>query len=151
MTSPRHQSVAADDDVSQLPYPRRLGEAFCALLERLPGKLLPQHGGAATTVMVTIPFEQLRAGVGAADLGTEAGSPPARFDGSRARQDLIPVVLGGASEVLDLVARAGCSRRPSAERWPSATRGAARRGARSPQPGARPTTGSSGAGAGGRT
>jgi hypothetical protein len=102
MTSPRHRSAAADDDVSQLPYPRRLGEAFCALLERLPGKLLPQHGGTATTVMVTIPFEQLRAGVGAADLGTGDRITAGQVRRLACSADLIPVVLGGSSEVLDL-------------------------------------------------
>jgi hypothetical protein len=103
MTSPRHHTaVGADDEVSRLPYRRRLGEAFCALLERLPAKLLPQHGGTATTVMVTIPFEQLVSGLGAADLGTGD-----RISSGQARRlacnaEVIPVVLGGKSEVLDL-------------------------------------------------
>ena len=105
MTGPRHRAaraVRADDEVANLPYPRRLGEAFCALLERLPSKLLPQHGGTATTVMVTIPFEELRSGLGAADLGTGD-----RITAGQARRlacsaDLIPVVLGGDSEILDL-------------------------------------------------
>lgn len=105
MTGPRRRGVGAvraDDEVANLPYPRRLGEAFCALLERLPAKLLPQHGGTATTVMVTIPFEELRSGLGAADLG--AGD---RITAGQARRlacnaDLIPVVLGGRSEILDL-------------------------------------------------
>ena len=102
MTSPRHHRAVADDEVSQLPYPRRLGEAFCALLERIPSSVLPQHGGTATTVMVTIPFEQLLSGLGAADLGTGD-----RITAGAARRlactaDIIPVVLGGDSEILDL-------------------------------------------------
>jgi hypothetical protein len=91
-----------NDEQARLPYPRRLGEAFCALLERLPAKVLPQHGGTATSVMVTIPFDRLRAGLGAADLGTGD-----RITATEARRlactaEILPVVLGGKGEVLDL-------------------------------------------------
>ena len=102
--APRRQDtpVGADGDVERLPYPRRLGEAFCALLERVPSSVLPQHGGTATTVMVTIPFDRLREGLGAADLGTGD-----RITAGEARRlactaEIVPVVLGGKSEVLDL-------------------------------------------------
>jgi len=98
----RHGGHRGDGDWARLPYPRQLGEAFCALVERLPSKALPQHGGTATTIMVTIPFEQLRYGLGAADLGTGE-----RITAGEARRlactaDIVPVVLGGASEILDL-------------------------------------------------
>jgi hypothetical protein len=102
MTGPRHQAFRADDEVANLPYPRRLGEAFCALLERLPAQLLPQHGGTATTVMVTIPFDELRSGLGAADLGTGDRITAGQARRLACNAHLIPVVLGGASEVLDL-------------------------------------------------
>jgi hypothetical protein len=105
MTGPRHhavRAVRADDEVASLPYPRRLGEAFCALLERLPAQLLPQHGGTATSVMVTIPFHELRSGLGAADLGTGDRITAGQARRLACNADLIPVVLGGASEVLDL-------------------------------------------------
>ncbi len=103
LTSPRQPGRPdPNDEQARLPYPRRLGEAFCALLERLPAKVLPQHGGTSTSVMVTIPFEQLRSGLGAADLGTGG-----RITATEARRlactaDIIPIVLGGKSEVLDL-------------------------------------------------
>src|SRR5262245_36539820 len=61
-TSPRR--VALDSDVDRLPLPRRRGEAFCALLEHMPTGGLPQHGGTATTVMVTIDLDHLRPGRG---------------------------------------------------------------------------------------
>ena len=88
--------------MDRLPYPRRLGEAFCALLERVPSSVLPQHGGTATTVMVTISFDRLRSGLGAAGLGTGD-----RITAGEARRlactaEIVPVVLGGKSEVLDL-------------------------------------------------
>ena len=103
LTSPRQPGRPdPNDEQARLPYPRRLGEAFCALLERLPAKVLPQHGGTATSVMVTIPFDQLRAGIGAADLGTGD-----RITATEARRlactaEILPVVLGGKGEVLDL-------------------------------------------------
>lgn len=102
--APRRRATpsGADGEVERLPYPRRLGEAFCALLERIPSSVLPQHGGTATTVMVTIPFDRLREGLGAADLGTGD-----RITAGEARRlactaEIVPVVLGGKSEVLDL-------------------------------------------------
>lgn len=103
MTSPRrHGPVAAADDVQRLPYPRRLGEAFCALLERLPSSVLPQHGGTATTVMVTISIERLLDGLGAAGLDTGDVITAAQARRLACNADLVPVVLGGQSEVLDL-------------------------------------------------
>ena len=117
-----------------------------------PAKLLPQHGGTATTVMVTIPFEQLRS-------RPRRGRPRHRGPDHR-RPGTTARLHGGPDSrrarrrpprCSTSAAPAGCSRRPSARRWPSATRSAARRAARSPPPGARPITGSPGAGAGGRT
>ena len=100
--------------------------------------------------MVTIPFEQLR-GVGAADLGTEdriTAGPGRRLACSA---DLIPVVLGGASEVLDL----GRTRRvfSPAQRQAMAIRDKRCRteGCTIPAAWCEAPTGSSGAGAGGRT
>lgn len=104
------------DPVPRLPYPRRLGEAFCQLLESLDPKRLPVHGGDATTVIVTIPFETLMAELGAADLlgsGTIPSDPHTDpcagevITAAHARRlacnaSIIPAVLGRGSEVLDL-------------------------------------------------
>jgi hypothetical protein len=119
--NPRRDAVVADGDpaidpVPRLPYPRRLGEAFCQLLETLDPQRLPVHGGDATTVIVTIPFATLTAELGAADLlgtGTVPSDPHAdpcageTITASQARRlacnaRIIPAVLGGASEILDL-------------------------------------------------
>lgn len=111
--------AAADptiDPVPRLPYPRRLGEAFCQLIESLDPKRLPVHGGDATTVIVTIPFEKLVAELGAADL-LGSGTMPSdqhtdpcageTITAGQARRlacnaHIIPAVLGGDSEVIDL-------------------------------------------------
>ena len=103
--------------MARLPYPRRLGEAFCQLLENLDPKRLPVHGGDATTMIVTIPFETPdRPMLGAArSLGSALSRATRTVDpcagetitAAQARRlacnaRMIPAVLGGESEVLDL-------------------------------------------------
>jgi hypothetical protein len=88
--------------VDRRPYPVRLGQAFCSLLEHLPAQILPSHGGTATTMIVTIDLTQLVAGTGVAQLATGG-----QISASQARRlactaGLIPLVLGGASQPLDL-------------------------------------------------
>ena len=79
-----------------------MAEAFEQLLETVDPKRLPAHGGVATTVVVTISLEALRAEAGFGDLpdGTmiSAGEVRRLACGS----NIIPAVLGGKSEVLDL-------------------------------------------------
>lgn len=108
--------ATAQDPVARLPYPRRLGEAFCQLVETLDPQRLPVHGGDATTVIITVPFEFLVSGLGAAEVlgaGTipsDAHADPCageRLTAAQARRlacnaRLIPAVLGKSSEVLDL-------------------------------------------------
>src|SRR4029077_19376206 len=55
-TAPRrsHLDRPACGDVDLMSLPHRRGEAFCALLERVPADRLPTHGGTATSVVVTI-------------------------------------------------------------------------------------------------
>jgi hypothetical protein len=84
------------------PLTQRWGEAFGALLERLPADLLPQHGGSATTLVVTIDINQLRDGLGSAEL---AGG--GRISAGEARRlacmaSILPAVLDGPSAPLDL-------------------------------------------------
>jgi hypothetical protein len=86
------------------PLHRRRGEAMCALLEHLDPKKLPAHGGDATTVMVTMTLDQLRSELATAGL---ISSDDLRISAGELRRlactaDIIPVVLGGKSEVLDL-------------------------------------------------
>jgi hypothetical protein len=104
------------DPVARLPYPRRLGEAFCQLLEALDPKRLPVHGGDATTMIITIPFETLTSQLGVAEIlgaGTIPSDPHTgpcageTITAAQARRlacnaQLIPAVLGGDSEILDL-------------------------------------------------
>ncbi|PWN03407.1 HNH endonuclease [Nocardioides silvaticus] len=101
-TSPRKAEHAAGGEEDRIPYPRRLGHAFCALLEHLDPKNLPVHGGDTTTLLVTIPLESLKKDLGT---GTVVGGEPMSASAVRrlaCTANIIPVVLGGQSEVLDL-------------------------------------------------
>jgi hypothetical protein len=98
-TSPRHHGFGEGD---RIPIAKRRGQAFCALLEALDPKRVPAHGGDATTLIVTVSLEELRQELGAGELG-----PSDRLTAGEVRRlactaNIIPAVLGGRSEVLDL-------------------------------------------------
>jgi hypothetical protein len=71
-------------------------------LEALDPRRMPDHGVYATTVIVTIAVEDLRRELGTGELG-----PVDRLTAGEVRRlactaNLLPAVLGGRSEVLDL-------------------------------------------------
>jgi hypothetical protein len=112
-TSPRqkdpgHGDGDGDEPVTdpatgqRIPADRRRGRAFCALLEALDPTALPIHGGNATTMVVTIDWTDLEAGLGGATLpdGSRISVGEARRLACTA--GILPAVLGGDSEVLDL-------------------------------------------------
>lgn len=91
----------------RIPYPVLMGRAFCSLLEAVPAKLLPQHGGSATTVVVALDFDRLAAGLGAAGLGAAGLSSGEQVSASEAIRlactaNLVPMVLGGTGQPLHL-------------------------------------------------
>ena len=79
---PRRQDLGAwfDAEGKKL-YPVLLGQAFSDLIEHLPTDALPQAGGTAATVVITMELERLRQGLGAATPTPEAGSLPRRPGG----------------------------------------------------------------------
>lgn len=100
--SPRKSTGAVGGEEDRIPYPRRLGLAFSALLDHLDPSQLPAHGGDATTVMVTIDLESLRGDLAS---GTIVGGEPLSATAVRrmaCTAGIIPVVLGGKGEILDL-------------------------------------------------
>ena len=146
-TSPRATPAGAtatrDDPATgvRLPADRQRGLAFCALLERLDPTRLPDHGGLATTMIVTIPLETLQTGLGTAQLGT--GEPITAGEARRlaCTAGLVPAVLGTTSPRSSTsAAPPGCSPPPNARPSPCATPAAGPRTVTSPHPGARPTT-----------
>lgn len=108
LTAPRHVNAVggAMTTETRRPYTQRLGEAFNTLIETLDPNRLPLHGGNATTVMVTIPLAELMKDLGAASV-TGSSEGELRISAAQARRlacnaNIIPAVLGGKSEILDL-------------------------------------------------
>ena len=100
-TGTRDQQLQpAGDPVARLSYPKRMGQAFVQLLESLDPTRLPIHGGDATTLVVTIALDALKADLATADLIgaglvpgddlTGDGSPPPRPAGWRAPRRSCP-------------------------------------------------------------
>ena len=98
--------------MARLSYPKRMGRAFVQLLESLDPTRLPVHGGDATTLVVTVALDALKADLATADLlgaGLVPGDDPTgdRITAAQARRlactaKILPVVLGGDSLPLDL-------------------------------------------------
>lgn len=113
-TSPRCSDTEhprEGDPVTRLPYPRRLGDAFCRLLEAIDPTRLPLHGGDATTVVVTIDHADLVRELATADLlGSTIPGDDRTAGGLTAGQarrlactaGILPMVLDGDSVPLDL-------------------------------------------------
>ncbi|NPC96513.1 HNH endonuclease signature motif containing protein [Nocardioides sp. zg-DK7169] len=113
-TNPRREeapeAAAAQGEAAEgrVAYGRRAAQAFCQLLEVLDPGRLPIHGGDATTLVVTVSLEALRAGLGTATLGSAApGDSHDRISAQEARRlactaQIVPAVLGRRGEVLDL-------------------------------------------------
>ncbi|MGZ4437047.1 MAG: DUF222 domain-containing protein [Nocardioidaceae bacterium] len=105
LTAPRRRTP--DDNGDRPGRPELWGHGFCELLERCPADLLPTAGGVNATVVVTMTLEQLLSGLGAAGVITGSGSGLTHLSAGEARRlacaaGVIPAVLGGRSEVLDL-------------------------------------------------
>jgi hypothetical protein len=81
--------------------PRQLGKAFLAYIERYPTDVLPTAGGIAADVMVMVDIEALRKGLGSAQLDTGAVVSPAMARVLACESQIIPMVMGGKSVVLD--------------------------------------------------
>jgi hypothetical protein len=86
----------------RLPHDRVRGLAFCSLPEAVDPARLPAHGGAATQVVVTMSLVGLQAGTGVAVLADGTPLPAGEVRRLACTAGLVPAVLGGDSEVLDL-------------------------------------------------
>jgi hypothetical protein len=115
-TSPRREHPEAQvPPADRMPYPRRLGLGLCAFLENADPSRLPEHGGDATTMIVTVTLDQLRAELGAGDLlGPEDAATVSAGELRRlaCTAQILPAVLGAQSEILDLGRAARLFTRP---------------------------------------
>ncbi len=100
-------TTTAEQEEGERPEPVKaataveLGAAFCELLERLDGSQVPEMSTGAT-VVVTMTLETLAGGLAAAtlDTGDRIAAHTARRLACEA--GIVPVVLGGRREVLDV-------------------------------------------------
>ena len=108
-----------------LPTPVRHGIALTQLIETYPAeKLQPKTGGCSATVVVTMTLEQLpadldHAGVCTLDTGRRITAGEARRLACTA--GIIPVVLGGQSQALDVGRRRRLHTESMRSRWACAT------------------------------
>jgi Domain of unknown function (DUF222) len=101
--APRRRSGVAGRDGTHRAMPRRrLGQAFAEFLENVDPRRMPLHGGDATTVLVTIDLETLRSKLPGVGLVGQEPISAAEARRLACAAQIIPVVLGGRSQVLDL-------------------------------------------------
>jgi hypothetical protein len=103
IAAPKHQAATHGAGVQRRPGPERMGRAFAELIERIPAKRLPKVGGLDATIVVTIDLDTLTGKLhkaGVLDTGERISPGLARRLACAGR--VIPVVLGGRSEVLDV-------------------------------------------------
>jgi hypothetical protein len=99
LTRDRAGQLVVDETAVHTTLAESRGAAFCELLEHLP---TDGHTGNAATLLITLDLESLLDGIGAARLDTGV-----RISAGAARRlacdaGLVPAVLGGRSEPLDL-------------------------------------------------
>jgi hypothetical protein len=101
IAAPKHQ--AAHGPLGERrPGPERMGRAFAEYIQRYPTDQLPNAGGLNATVVVMMSIETLTGGLKAAQLDTGERISPGLARRLACEAGIIPAVLGGASEVLDI-------------------------------------------------
>ncbi|GGU30337.1 HNH endonuclease signature motif containing protein [Nocardioides albus] len=102
---PRKQQLVAKGSPLP-PWERMMGQGFARMIETIDPNALPRHGGDATVVNVVISLEELRKELGTAILGFDEtnGTTITAAEARRmaCNATIIPWVLGGDSEVLDM-------------------------------------------------
>ena len=101
IAAPKHQASKGPLG-ERRPTPERLGHAFVELIQGYPAKRLPKAGGLNATAVVLIPIETLMGGLQAAHLDTGETISPGAARRLACESRIIPAVLGGKSQVLDL-------------------------------------------------
>ncbi len=85
------------------PYPRRMADALVELADRaLRGGDLPTQGGEKPTLILTLDYTKLAAEVGTGTLDTGDHLPAGTVRRLACDAKIIPAVLGGPSQPLDL-------------------------------------------------
>jgi hypothetical protein len=92
----------SDTEIGRLDHPRRMGQAFCELIEHLPQDAFPQAGGLVATVTVNIDLDNLKQRVSRATLSTGCDLSASQARRLACNAGILPIVLNGDSQVLDL-------------------------------------------------
>jgi hypothetical protein len=103
IAAPKHQAATHGAGVERRPGPERMGRAFAELIERISAKDLPKIGGTDATIVVTIDLDTLTGKLqkaGVLDTGERISPREVRRLACTAR--IVPVVLDGKSEILDV-------------------------------------------------
>ncbi|GEP33086.1 HNH endonuclease [Nocardioides szechwanensis] len=96
------QAIASPKAGGQGLSPHGMGLALMEHIRRYPTGKLPTAGGVSATVVVTMTLETLMGGLKAAQLDTGTRISPGLARKLACEAGVIPVVLGGRSEVLDV-------------------------------------------------
>ena len=99
IAAPKHQHAvngAGAVGAERRPGPERMGQAFCEFLERYPTDRLPDAGGVAATIVVTMTLESLLGGLRAAHLHTGETISATEARRLACQAGIVPAVLDGA-------------------------------------------------------
>ncbi|HYF74278.1 MAG TPA: DUF222 domain-containing protein [Nocardioides sp.] len=102
IAAPKHRAAVDGTVGERKPGPQRMGQALCEWIGRYPTDKLPATGGVSATVVVTIPVETLQGGLKPGTLDTGAMISPGQARRMACEAGILPAVLGGKSEILDL-------------------------------------------------
>ena len=102
LAAPKHLTATEGTAAGRRPGPERLGQALCDYIERYPADRLPNAGGLTASIVVTIPLQTLTGGDAAGRLDTGEPISPGQARRLACEAGIIPAVLGGRSEPLDL-------------------------------------------------
>ncbi|MCY7395281.1 MAG: 13E12 repeat family protein [Nocardioides sp.] len=102
LAAPKHQAATTGRAAPLRPGPEKLGAAFAEYVERCPADRLPAAGGVHATVVVTMHLDTLTGSLKSASLDTGETLSPGQARRLACEAGIIPTVLGGQSQVLDL-------------------------------------------------
>ena len=109
--APKHQAAKADDsegdepdpqEVERAATPKRMGETFCELIESFRSENAPRSGGVSATAVIHLDYDTLMGGLKPAHLDTGEPISPGQARRIACEAGILPVVLNGTSQVLDL-------------------------------------------------
>jgi hypothetical protein len=102
IAAPKHQTATHGPGQQRRPGPERMGRAFVELLERIPTDQLPKSGGTNASIVVTVGLDDLKSDLAVAQLDTGRRLSAGAVRRLACEAGIIPTVLGGRSEVLDV-------------------------------------------------